>query len=75
MQEGGVAKICAKCHWVGFGKGWPAGKNPMALVILAWVLRHFLPRKSDKKSPTHTNQALDICNGDFSVFLLCCSNG
>ena len=41
--------------------GWPAGENPRALVILAWVraylstqvrqagLGHFLPRKSDKE--------------------------
>ena len=40
-------------------RGWPVGKNPMVLFILAWVpafaiaaprrqVRHFLPRKSDK---------------------------
>ena len=30
-------------------KGWHVGKNPIELFILAWVLRHFLPRKSGKQ--------------------------
>ena len=42
------AKICAKRHWVGPGKGLACGQEANATFILAWVLGPFLPRKRDK---------------------------
>ena len=50
LHPGGRALPKSERSAIGLARerGRPAGKNPMVLVILAWVLGHFLPRKSDK---------------------------
>ena len=35
MQEGGSAKISAKCKWIALDRAGLVGKNPFVLVILA----------------------------------------
>ena len=56
----GFAKIARSGIGLVREKGWLAGKNPMVLFILAWVLGPFLPRKRDKRMGLQVNLKIEI---------------